>query len=318
MLIYNNNINKNITSSIKEMISISSKKVGSNENNPNEKFFSNKTNNQTLLSESTPKSTKKFGYKNIKKAKEMDISNKVNKNPDLIDMKEYLSLSFDENDFDDVIDKEKRTFCEYFCEKFKLNQIFINTFYIKEPLRPRSLKILVLIMTIEFYFVVNAIFYSEDYLSELFYSTKKDKFYSFIPRRFNEFIYTSAVSGVISYFVGYVFVEETKIKKTFIRNKGGDIKLKYEISVIIEGIKYKFATLITFSLVFTVICFIYISCFNNVYPNIKGEWIISSLFILFLMQLINFALTLLECILRYISIKCNSEKFFKLSQIFAL
>ena len=121
-----------------------------------------------------------------------------------------------------------------------------------------------------------------------------------------------------SYFVGYVFVEETKIKKTFIRNKGGDIKLKYEISVIINGIKYKFATIITFSLVLTVICFIYISCFNNVYPNIKGEWIISSLFILFLTQLINFALTLLECILRYISIKCNSEKFFKLSQIFAL
>ena len=318
ILICNTNSNKNLSSSKKAMVSISSKRIRSKENFPRNKFFSNKTNIQTLNSEFTPKSNKKYKYKISKKAKEMDISNNVNKNPDLIDIKEYLSLSFDENDFDDVIDKEKRTFCAYFCEKFKLNQIFINTFYIKEPLRPRSLKILVLIMTIESYFVVNAIFYSEDYLSELFYSKKEEKFYSFIPRRINEFIYTFAVSGVISYFVGYVFVEETKIKKTFIRNKGGDIKLKYEISVIINGIKNKFATIIAFSLFLTVICFIYISCFNNVYPNIKGEWIISSLFILFLMQLINFALTLLECILRYISIKCNSEKLFKLSQIFAL
>ena len=315
-LICNINVNNNISSSKKEMACISSKRIGSKDNK--DKFFSNKTNNQTLLSESTPKSTKKNMYKISKKTKEIDLSNNENKNPDLIDMKEYLSLSFDENDFDDVIDKEKRTFCEYFCEKFKLNQIFFNTFCIKEPLRPRSLKILVLIMTIELYFVVNAIFYSEDYLSELFYSTEKEKFYSFIPRRFNEFIYTSAVSGIISYFVGYVFVEETKIKKTFIRNKGGDLKLKYEISVIIKGIKYKFTTIITFSLALTVICFVYISCFNNVYPNIKGEWIKSSLFILFLMQIINFALTLFECILRYISIKCNSEKFFKLSQVFAL
>ena len=317
-LICNTNVNNNISSSKKEMVCISSKRIGSKDNNPKDKFFSNKTNNQTLLSESTPKSTKKNMYKISKKTKEIDLSKNENKNPDLIDMKEYLSLSFDENDYDDVIDKEKRTFCEYFCEKFKLNQIFFNTFCIKEPLRPRSLKILVLIMTIELYFVVNAIFYSEDYLSELFYSTEEEKFYSFIPRRFNEFIYTSAVSGIISYFVGYVFVEETKIKKTFIRNKGGDLKLKYEISVIIKGIKYKFTTIITFSLALTVICFVYISCFNNVYPNIKGEWIKSSLFILFLTQIINFALTLFECILRYISIKCNSEKFFKLSQVFAL
>ena len=249
---------------------------------------------------------------------EINITNNHNENKNLIDMKEYLSLSFDENDFDDVIDKENRTFCNYFCEKFKLNQIFFNAFCIKEPLRPQSLKILVLIMTIELYFVINAIFYNEDYLSELFYSEEEDKFYSFIPRRFNEFIYTSAVSGIISYFVGYVFVEETKIKKTFIRNKGGDIKLKYEISVIIKGIKHKFTTIITFSLVLTAICFVYISCFNNVYPNIKIEWIKSSLFILFLMQILNLALTLFECTLRYISIKCNSEKLFKLSQVFAL
>ena len=320
IFVYNTNINNNISSSKKEIISFSSKRIISKENNPKEKFLNNKTNNQNLLSEATPKASKKSVYNLSTKKGKINITSNENKNkdPNLIDMKEYLSLSFDENDFDDVIDKEKRTFCDYFCEKFKQNQIFFNTFYIKEPLRPRSLKILVLIMTIELYFVINAIFYNEDYLSELFYSTEEEKFYSFIPRRFNEFIYTSAVSGIISYFVGYVFVEETKIKKTFIRNKGGEIKLKYEISVIIKGIKYKFTTIIIFSLALTVICFVYISCFNNVYPYIKMEWIKSSFFILFLMQIINFAMTLLECTLRYISIKCNSEKFFKLSQIFAL
>ena len=235
-----------------------------------------------------------------------------------IDMKEYLSISFDENDFDDVVEKEKRPFCKYFCEKFKMNQIFINTFYINDPFRPKSLKTLVLIMMIELYFVINAIFYNEDYLSDLFNSNKKEKWYSFIPRRFNEFIYTSAVSSIIYYFVGYVFVEEEKIKKIFRRNKDSEIKMKYEISVLVKDIEIKFRILIILCFLLSVVCFVYISCFNNVYPCIKMEWIKSSLFILALMQIINLFCTLLECIFRYLSIKCNSEKIFKLSQLFTL
>ena len=177
-------------------------------------------------------------YKNSKNRTNQKLklfnNSKVNK----INMKEYLSLSFDENDFDDVIDKEKRTFFTYFCVKFQINQIFVNTFYIKEPLRPRSLKTLVLIMTIELYFAINAIFYNEDYLSELFYIKKEEeKFFSFVKRRFNYFIYTSAVSGIISYFVGYDFVEEEKIKKIFRRNKEGDIKMKFELSVLVQDIE---------------------------------------------------------------------------------
>ena len=173
-------------------------------------------------------------------------------------------------------------------------------------------------MTIELYFVINALFYNEDYLSDLFHSTKKEKFFSFIPRRYNEIIYTSAVSEIISYFVGYVFVEEEKIKKIFRKNKEGDIKMKYEISLIVKDIQNKFTTIILISLVLTVVCFIYISCFNNVYPYIKKEWIKSSLFILILMQFINVARTLIECLLRYCAIKVNSERLFKLSQVLAL
>ena len=256
-------------------------------------------------------------YKNQKIQNNIKITiNEIKK--EKIDMKEYLSLSFDENDYDDVIEKEKRTFCYYFCDKFQMNQIFINSFFKYEPFRPKSLKILVLIMTIELYFVINAIYYDEEYLTDLYYSKEEDKFYYFIPRRINAFIYTSAVSGIISYFVGYFFVEENKIKKIFRRNKEGDIKMKYEISMMIKDMQNKFTTIIIISLVLTVICFVYISCFNNVYRYIKKEWIKSSLFILILMQIINFLMTLIECSFRYIAIKCKSEKLFRLSIIIAL
>ena len=304
-----------------------SKIISDNSNNTSKKgmiskeqknsLLNNKANNKLLKLDTIRKKNSDLIYKNHTLVQKIKIySNNNEKNN--FDMREYLSISFDENDFDDVIDKESRKFCQYFCEKFKMNQIFINTFFIKEDLRPRSLKILVLIMTIELYFLLNALFYNEDYLSNLFYSNKEEKFYSFIPRRFNEFIYTSAVSGFISYLVGYVFVDEEKIKKIFRRHKEADIKMRYELSLVIKDIENKFTTIIIISLVLTIFCFIYFSCFNYVYPYIKIEWIKSSLFILIIMQFINVLMIINECILRYAAIKCKSERIFKLSQIFDL
>ena len=258
-------------------------------------------------------------YRNVNHNEKINTNNYHYKCKSIINMEAYLSNSFDENDFDDVIDKDKRRFIIYFCQKYRDNQIFINTFCIKDIFRPQSLKILVLIMTIELYFVINALFYNEDYLSDLFFSDKEEKFYSFIPRRVNEFIYTSTTSIIISYFVSYVFIDENKIKKIFRRNKERDnIKLKYEVALLVKTIERRFNILIIFSLGLTIISFIYISCFNNVYPYIKKEWIKSSIFILILMQIINFVSRLIECILRYSSIKCNSEKIFRLSQVFTL
>ena len=234
---------------------------------------------------------------------------------DLIDIKEYLSLSFDENDFDDVMDKEERTYCEYFSEKFKENQIFINAFFMTEPLRPKSIKILVLIVTIELYFTVNALFYTEEYLSSLLEIEGEDSFFAFVPRRFNHFIYIVAVIGIITYIIGYFFIEEKKIKKMFLRNKEGETKLKIEISNVLKDIRKRFLILIIICIFFCIISFIYISCFNNVYPNSKSEWIKSSLFIIIITQLINLILTFAESSIRYMAIKCNSEKMFKLSLI---
>ena len=280
-----------------------------NKNNRKSKLILNEKNMMKQNGKAIIKLNQKLNiYNNNQNENETDLKNKMN---------EFLYPSFDENDFDDIMNKEKRTFCQYFSEKFKKNQIFINSFFVPEVLRPRILKINLLIITIELYFVINALFYNEEYLSELFNSNKKDHFFSFIPRRLNQYIYTSAVSGIISYLMGYFFVEESKVRRIFLRNKNDIIKIKYELSVLANNIKKSFIGLIIFSIFLSIICFIYICCFNIVYPYIRNEWIKSSLFILIIMQILNFLITFLECIFRYLAIKCNSKKIFKLSLWFA-
>ena len=239
-------------------------------------------------------------------------NNENNKNKYLEDINEMLNPPFDENDLDEVIEKDQRTLCQYFCANLKDNQIFVNTFCQNEDLKPRPLKIILLILTIELYFTVNAIFYNEDYLSELFQSNKKDKFFSFVPRRFNHFVYISLVNGVISYLIGFFFDNEKNLKRIFKRIKKGKSN-KSELMIYINSLKKLVIGFIVLSIILSIIFIIYISCFNIVYPYITKEWIISSIFILIIMQLINILLIFIQACVRYLSIKFKSIKLFELS-----
>ena len=46
----------------------------------------------------------------------------------------------------------------------------------------------------------------------------------------------------------------------------------------------------------------------------KKEWIITSIIIVFAMEFVYFLKLLLETIIRFIAIKCKSERLFKISQ----
>ena len=241
------------------------------------------------------------------------IKNTEDHNEHYKKIEEYLNESFDENDFCDILDKETRSFGTYFCEKFKKNQIIINTFCIKDVFKPRTFKIILFIITIELYLVINALFYNEEYLSKIFNSNKPEHFFSFVQRRIKEFFYTSVVSIMISYLIGCFSIEEEKVKRIFIRFHKNETRMKYELSLILITIKKRFILFIIFSLFLSIVSFFYISCFNIVYPYIRIEWIKSSIFIFIVMEIVNFLLIFFGCCFRYIAIKCNSEKLFKIS-----
>ena len=67
-------------------------------------------------------------------------SKDINFNPE-----EYLNTEIDEMDFDDAIKKDKRKFSEFLLDNLKINQITLNTFNSKEPLKPRTIKIMLYI-----------------------------------------------------------------------------------------------------------------------------------------------------------------------------
>lgn len=218
-------------------------------------------------------------------------------------------------DFDDVIKKDKRKFFEYYCESIKQKQLIINTFIVKEPLKPITIKMMLFIMNILLYFVINGLFYNEEYISEVYHLEEEEKFFSFFKRSVNRIVYTTIVTVIVNFIIEFFYIEEKKLKGIFNREKEDLISLQCEVALLIKNIHNSYISYIILSFILFFMFLYYILCFNYVYPYIQGEWIKSSIIIVIIIQLLSFLYSIVETILRVISFQLKNEKIYKLSKI---
>jgi hypothetical protein len=279
----------------------SSKQVNKNENAPPKKEEKNKHKNKDKKVDFRIKSTNfkikpiNLEYsKNIVNPQRSDSSRKVNEHHDLIkkdetndikdfnfetemnqiftnvnsennediDIKEYLKPELDEMEYDDAIKYDNRTFCEFYWDRLKDKQIIINTFFNKENLKPMTMKIILLLLNIELYFVANGLFYSEEYISELFHSNEKETFFSFFKRSLKRFLYTTVVGVIIESIIEFIFLDENRIKRIFKREKDNFVQLKYEIYQFIKNLKKRFIFFIILCFVLSIFSWYYVNCFK--------------------------------------------------------
>ena len=239
-------------------------------------------------------------------------SNKINAY-----MNEYLSTPFDDMDYEDAIKRDDRKFLIFFWERVKANNWILSIIFPGEKLKPRSIQILIFLLNIDLYFVVNGLYFNEDYISEVYHYEGEEHFFDFISRTNYNFFYASFVGAFIEYMIKCFFVEEKRLKNLFRREKDNETNLRYELSLVLQLIKSRYIWFFITSYIITIFSWYYLTCFNNVYPNMALEWIKSSFAIIFVMLLIYMGLALVEMILRYLSFRFKSEKLFKFSKIFA-
>ena len=248
----------------------------------------------------------------IQNISNQNLLEKSDKN-NITNFNEYLSTDPDDMDFDDAIEKDKRTFCEYFCENVKNRLIIIKSFFIEDKLKPKSIKIMIFILNIVFYLSINGLMYTEQYISDL-YDTEKEQFSQFISRIMGHLIYVSIITKVLNEIIDCFFIEEKKIKGIFIRGKKNYKKIKEDILLLIKRIEQYNLIFIIISYVILVFSWAYISCFNDVYIYTRKDWITTTIIFFIIIQVFLLVLNLIETIIRFISIRCQSEKLFKLSK----
>ena len=101
----------------------------------------------------------------------------------------YLSTEINDMEYDFAIKKENRNCFIYFWERLKESHLVFDILLGKETIKPRIIKISLLLVDIDLYFLINGIFINEDYLSIVYHSTEKETFFSFIGRgKYKKFI----------------------------------------------------------------------------------------------------------------------------------
>ena len=228
---------------------------------------------------------------------------------------EYFEASVEEMEYDDAIRKDKRKLLTIFVENLKDKQIICNTFILYEPLKPRSIKIILFVLNILLYFVINALFINDDYISEVYNLEEEDNFFSFIPRSVDRIFYSTLINIIIGYVVDFFFVEERKMKKLYIREKDNRNIIEEKIVSFSKTIKISYISFTIFVIIIFLVCLYYLVCFNSIYPNMQIEWIKSSIFIFFIIQIISLLQCFLQSTLRYFSFRYESEKIFKVSKL---
>jgi hypothetical protein len=254
----------------------------------------------------------------IQNINNQNVSNKkfIKEKPNKIivrNFNEYLSTDPDDMDFDDVIEKDKRTFCQYFGERIKNKLIIIKTFFIEDKLKPKSIKIMVFLLNIDFYLTINGLMYTEQYISDL-YDNENEDFSQFISRIIEHLIYVCVILKVINEIIDCFFIEEKKIKGIFLRGKKNYKKIRVDILLLMKKIEKYNMIFIIISYSILLLSWAYISCFNDVYIYTRQDWIKTTIIFFVFIQVFLLFLSLIETIIRFISIPCQSEKLFKLSQ----
>ena len=127
-------------------------------------------------------SKRKLSHLSTKYATNKHIINTINneksisetENNKILNMEEYLKTELDDKDYDDGLKNDKLTFCEFFVDRLKSRQMIADTFYNQDNIRPISIKLIFFAMNIDLYFAVNGLFFSEEYIIELYHLETKD------------------------------------------------------------------------------------------------------------------------------------------------
>ena len=307
---YKNKLHNNLIDSNRYSVKSDEKLINLKKNikNKNKEKYSYK--NKNYKNELIDKEIKIDDKKSIKSNNNSDNS-EINKEENFFN--DYLSKPIEEMDFYDAYKFDKRNFCESFCDLIFDKIITIDTFFKSEPTKPKILKIIIFILYIDLIFIINGLFFSEDYISQVYHLEKEEKFFSFIPRSINRLIYTFFAGTIIQFLINCFFIPEKKIKRIFIREKENINSLKKEIIILIKKIKKRLIAFFIIVIIIFIFSFLYVVSFNYVYHFTQFEWIKSSIFIFIIIELLMLLISFIVTIIRIISFCCKSDRLYNLS-----
>ena len=181
------------------------------------------------------------------------------------DPKVLSDYELDNLDYQTAIESDKRSYCSYYWSLCKRKNILLYTFWPRNCFNILIIKIVLFIAFLGFCFGINGFFYTEKVLHKLYTNKGTYKFWSHLPH----IIYSTIVSGVLTYLLRLLTVSENEIYKM---KKNANNKIE-------EGkkcIKIKLILFFILSVILTAFFWYFITCFCAIFHNSQIFYIIDS------------------------------------------
>ena len=248
--------------------------------------------------------------KSLQESTSKNIKTEITDDDD--DEGEYSDSDLNNLDLYDAIIYDKRPFCKFYWSQLQEKQSIINTFFVKDELEPYHIKVLCFLFGIALYFTLNALFYTESYISEQFNSGGSVNFLNLMKSELTRCLYSSMVGIVVSFFLSCISSSKMRIKSLIKREKNPD-RFRQESIEIIRNLRKKIIIFLIVNFILMFLFWYYVSAFCFCYKNTQVSWLIGGLITWGITLVFPFILCLLIAIFRFLGLKYKMESAFKIS-----
>ena len=223
-----------------------------------------------------------------------------------MDTEELNELSFEE-----ACKKDIRGFCKYYFDIICEKQIILSTILSKSIFYPLSARVIMLFFSMSSFFFLNAMFFTEEYISERYNSGESLDIIYILKNEISKSVYSSMIGMLIGKVLSLVASSGTSFTKLFRCKTDWNYYVKFKN--LVKDIKRKYIILLVIIFVMTMIYWYFLFIFCTVYKNNQLSWVQSSLISIFINILIPLVICLIVAVIRAIAFKCNNSLLFKIS-----
>ena len=171
----------------------------------------------------------------------------------------YTDYELNFLDYIDALEYDKRTYFQYYFALIKINHILIFTFLSNDQ-NSKIIKICLFFFSFSLYIVSNALFFNDSTMHKYYEDKGEYDFIYELPK----IIYSLLGSSLITYLFKYLSLID---KNILVIKREKTIKITDKIHKEIKCMKIKFVLFFTFSFIFLILFWYYLSIFCAVYTK---------------------------------------------------
>ena len=221
----------------------------------------------------------------------------------------YIDFEINKMPYEIAIEKDKRSYFQYYISLLKMHQIFIFILNGNKDFNSYIMKLCILLFSFALFMVINSLFFNDSFFHVIYLDKGKYNFIYSLPK----IIYSQIIASIIFILIKKFFLIHKNILE--IKNDTNEFNLNAKVMNVLKTINRKILIFFIFNFTFLIIFWYYLSSFCALYKNTQLYLVKNTLICYIISLIIPFIIFLLPSFFRINGLKGPGECLYKISQI---